>query len=172
MSKTTARRPMAKIHEPQTAVVGKRSTATSTPSEAGMCTKQSLNGQSTEKTKATAPEVSRRGEKPGEQSNTKATWYKAPHVRNATTSRANGRYDGIRIPLHLRKDVPIQTQQNKRIGNHNESNTDHSRRVTINPPPIQTRVGRQIHTPARFVQLVCAVIALNDIYYGPSARTI
>ena len=34
MSKTTAIRPMAKILEPQTAVVGKRSTATSPPSEA------------------------------------------------------------------------------------------------------------------------------------------
>ena len=95
MSKTTAIRSIAKIHEPQTAVGGKRSTATSTPSEAGVCTKQSLNGQSTVKTKATAPEVSRRGEKPGEQSNTKVTLYKAPHVRNATTSRANRRYDGI-----------------------------------------------------------------------------
>ena len=117
-----------------------------------MCTKQSLNRQSTIKTEATAPEVSRRGEKPVEQSNTKATLYKAPHVRNATTSRANKRYNGIRtysqIPLHLRKDVPIQTQQNKRIGNQNESSTDNIRRETINPPPIQTRVGRQIHTPA------------------------
>ena len=119
---------MAKVLEPQTAVVGRRSTATPTPSEAGTCRKQILIGQSTVKTKATALEVSRRGEKPGEQLNTKATLYKAPHVRNATTSCANGRYDGIRtysrIPLHLRKDVPIQTQQNKRIGNHNKSNTD------------------------------------------------
>ena len=95
MSKTTAIQPRAKIHEPQKAVVGIRSTASSTPSEAGVCTKQSLNRRSTVKTKATAPEVSRRGEKPGKQSNTKATLYKAPHVRNATTSRANGRYDGI-----------------------------------------------------------------------------
>ena len=105
MSKTTAMRPMAKIHEPQTAVVRKRSTVTSTPSEAGVCTRQSLNGQCTVKTKATAPEISQRDEKPVEQSNTKATLYKAPHIRNATTSRANGRYNGIRtysrIPLHL-----------------------------------------------------------------------
>ena len=86
---------MAKILEPRTAVVGKRSTATSTPSEAGVCTKQTLNGQSTVETKATAPEVSRRGEKPGEQLYMKATLYKAPHVRNATTSCANRRYDGI-----------------------------------------------------------------------------
>ena len=176
MSKTMAMRPMARILEPQTTVVGKRSTATSTPSEAGTCTKQTLNGQSTVKTKATAPEFSRRGEKPGEQLNTKPTLYKVLHVGNATTSCANGRYDGIRtysrIPLHLRKYLPIQTQQNKRIGNHNESNTDHSRRVSVNPPPIQTRVGRQIHTPAKFVQLVHAVIAPNDIYCGPSTRTI
>ena len=106
----------------------------------------------------------------------KATPHKVPHVRNATTSRANWRYDGIRtysrIPLHLRKDVQIQTQQNKRIENQNESHTDNSRRVKINPPPIQTRVGRQIHTPARFVQLVHAVIAPYDTYWGPSAHTI
>ena len=67
--------------------------------------------------------------------------------------------------------MQIQTQQNKRIKNRNESNTGNSRRVT-NPPPIQTRVGQQIHTPARFVQLVHAVIAPNDIYCGPSAHTI
>ena len=91
MSKTTAERPTAKNHEPKTAVVGKRSTTTSTPSEAGVSKKQNL--KSTAKTKATVPEVNQRGEKPVEQSNTKATLYKAPHVRNATTSRANGRYD-------------------------------------------------------------------------------
>ena len=174
MSKTNGKRPTAKIHEPQTAVVGKRSTTTRTPFEAGVCTKQNLNGQSTAMTKATVPEVDRRGEKPEEQSNTKATLYKAQQVRNTTTSRANGRYDGIRtysrIPLHLRKDVPILTQQNKRIENRNESHTDNSRRVTINPLPTQTLVGRQIHTPARFVKLVQAVIAPNDIYCGPSAR--
>ena len=43
MSKTTAQRPTAKIHEPQMAVVGKRCTTTSTPSQAGVCTKQKLN---------------------------------------------------------------------------------------------------------------------------------
>ena len=137
ISKPTALQPTAKIHEPQTAVVGKRSTTTPMPSEAGVCTKQNLNAQSTAKTKATVPEVNQRGEKPEEQPYTKATLYKAPHVRNTTTSRANGRYDGnrtySRIPLHLRKVVPIRTQQNKRIENRNESHTDKSHRVTINP---------------------------------------
>ena len=74
---------MAKIHEPQTAMIGKKSTATSTPSEARVCTKQSLNRQSTVKTKATAPEVSRRGEKPVEQSNTKATLARHHHQDRA-----------------------------------------------------------------------------------------
>ena len=104
MAKTTAKLPTAKIHEPQTAVVGKRSTTTSTISEAGVCTKQNWNGQSRAMTNATVPEVDRQGEKPEEQSNT--TLYKALHVRNTMISRANGRYDGIRtysrIPLHLR----------------------------------------------------------------------
>ena len=65
------------------------------------------------------PEVNQRGEKTEEQSNTKATLYKAPHARTAITSRANRRYKGIRaysrIPLHLRKDVRIRTPQNTRM---------------------------------------------------------
>ena len=148
--KPTALQPTAQIHEPQTAVVGKRSTTTSMLSKVGVCTKQNLNAQSTAKTKATVPEVNEQGEKSEEQSKTKVTLYKAPHARNATTSRANGRYEGIRtysrIPLHFRKEV--QTQQNKRIEKRNERHTDTNGSVTINPPPIQTCAGQQIHTPA------------------------
>ena len=107
--KPTASQPTAKIHEPWTVVVDKRSTTTSTPSRARVCMKQNLNAQSTARTKETVPEVNKRGEKAVEQSNTRATLYKAPHARNATTSHANVRYEGIqtysRIPLHLRKDV-------------------------------------------------------------------
>ena len=32
----------------------------------------------------------------------------------------------------------------------------------------QTRVGRKIHTPARFVQMVHAIVAPNDLYGGTS----
>ena len=77
-----------------------------------------------------------------------------------------------RIPLHFRRDVPFQTQQSKRIENRTESNIGNSHRVTINPPPIQTRVGGQIHTPTQFVQLFHAVISPDDLYCGPSAHTI
>ena len=128
------------------------------------------------RTKEKVPEVNRRGEKTEEQSNTKATLYKAPHARTAITSCANWRYKGIRtysrIPLYLRKDVPIRTPQNTCTDNRNDSNAVKNGRVTVNPPPIQTCVGRQVHTPARFLQLVHAVIAPNDIYYRPSARFI
>ena len=130
ISKSTALQPMAKIHEPQTAVVGKRSTTTSTPSEAGVCNKQNLNAQSTAKTEATVSEVNRRGEKPEEQPTTKATLYKAPHARNATTSRANGRYDGIRtysrIPLLLKKTCQFE---------HSRINTS---KIETKALPIQT----------------------------------
>ena len=40
-------------------------------------------------------------------------------------------------------------------------------KVTEKQPPEQTRVGQQIHTPARFVQLVHTVLAPNDIYCRP-----
>ena len=96
------------------------------PSKAGVCRKQNLNAESMAKTKETVPEVNQRGEKAKEQLNMKATLYKAPHARNATTSRANEVRNirtYSRIPLHLRKDVPIRTQQNTRIENQNESHT-------------------------------------------------
>ena len=76
ISKPTALQPMAKIHEPQTVVVDKRST-TSTPSRARVCTKRNLNAQFTARTKETVPEVNQRGEKAEEQSNTRAKLYKA-----------------------------------------------------------------------------------------------
>ena len=78
--KPTASQLTAKIQEPWTVVVDKRSTTTSTPSRAGVCTKQNLNAQSTTRTKETVPEVNQRGEKAVEQSNTRATPYNA---RNA-----------------------------------------------------------------------------------------
>ena len=63
ISKPTALQPTTKIHEPRMAVVGKRSTTTSMPCKAGVCTKQNLNAQSTAKTKERVPEVNQRGEK-------------------------------------------------------------------------------------------------------------
>ena len=59
--KPTALQPTAKIPEPRTVVVDKRSTTTSKPSRTGVCTKQNLNAQSTTRTKEKVPEVNQRG---------------------------------------------------------------------------------------------------------------
>ena len=69
--------------------------------------------------------------------------YVAPHSRTPAVSRANGSYGGLRmyscVPLHLRGKTP---------------------------PTRTTRVGRTIQTPARFVQMVHAIVAPNNIYGG------
>ena len=50
----------------------------------------------------------------------------------------------------------------------NITSTVHNDKANADKIVTQTRVGRTIHTPARFVQLVHAVIALNDIYGATS----
>ena len=50
-------------------------------------------------------------------------------------------------------------------------NTTHSGKAKADNTVKQTRVGRNMHIPARFMQLVHAVVAPNDIYTaGPAAR--
>ena len=92
--------------------------------------------------------------------------YVAPHSRAPGVSRANGNGGGLRtysrIPLHLRGKTPgaadavIDSTKSK----HANVSTDQTVR--------KTRVGRIIETPARFVQMVHAIVAPNDIYGGPS----
>ena len=85
-------------------------------------------------------------------------------------SRANGDGGGLqtysRIPLHLRGKSPgaADAVNDSNIGNgliiadRDKISTDASVR--------KTRVGRTIQTPARFVQMVHAIVAPNDIYGG------
>ena len=87
MSRTTAQWPTAKIHESQTAVVGKRSTTTSTPPEAGDYTKQNLNAQFMTKTKATGPEVQRLTNK------VKNLWNSRIRRRHFTRATGQERHD-------------------------------------------------------------------------------
>ena len=93
-----------------------------------VCMKQNLNARSTIMTKETVPADNQRGEKTEEQSNKRAILHKAPHARMAITSRANGRNEDLRtysrIPLHLRKDVPVGIPQNTHTDNRNDSNAD------------------------------------------------
>ena len=98
--------------------------------------------------------------------------YVAPHSRAPAVSRANGNGGGLRtysrIPLHLRGKTPgaadaaIDSTKSKHanIANREKISTDQTVR--------KTRVGRIIQTPARFVQMIHAIVAPNDIYGGPN----
>ena len=98
--------------------------------------------------------------------------YVAPHSRAPAASRANGNGGGLRtysrIPLHLRGKTPgaadaaIDSTKSKHanIANREKISTDQTMR--------KTRVGRTIQTPARFVQMVHAIVAPNDVYGGPN----
>ena len=60
--------------------------------------------------------------------------------------------------------VAMRTETNTLTDVHISTNTDNSGKAKADDTDRQTRVGRKIHTPARLVQLVHAVVALNDIY--------
>ena len=91
--------------------------------------------------------------------------YVAPHSRAPAVSRANGNGGGLRpysrIPLHLRGKTPSAADTLIDSNTRNLSNIA-NRHETV----IKTRVGRTIQTPARFVQMVHAILAPNDIYGG------
>ena len=98
--------------------------------------------------------------------------YVAPHSRAPAASRANGNGGGLRtyspIPLHLRGKTPgaadavIDSTKSKHanIANREKIPTDQTVR--------KTRVGRIIQTPARFMRMVHAIVAPNDVYSGPN----
>ena len=97
--------------------------------------------------------------------------YIAPHSRAPAVSRVNGNGGGLqtysRIPLRPRGKTPgaadvIDSNKSNRsnIANHDKISTD----TTVR----KTRVGRKIQISARFVQMVHAIVAPNDIYGGPN----
>ena len=98
--------------------------------------------------------------------------YVAPHSRAPAVSRANGNGGGLRtysrIPLHLRgktlcaADVVIDSTKSK------HANIATREKISTDQTVRKTRVGRIIQTPARFVQMVHAIVAPNDIYGGPN----
>ena len=110
-SKPTASKPLAKVCEPQTAVVGACSPTTSEPSRTEVCTKKNSNAQSTIQTKEMVPAVKQRCDTTEEQSNKRPTLYRAPHARMSITSRTNEKDEGLRtysrIPLHLKNNMPV-----------------------------------------------------------------
>ena len=98
--------------------------------------------------------------------------YIAPHSRAPAVSRANGNGGGLRtysrIPLHLRGRAPGAADAVIDSSKRNRSNIDNCDKISTDTMVRKTRVERKIQTPARFVQMVHAIVAPNDIYGRPN----
>ena len=97
--------------------------------------------------------------------------YIVPHSRAPAVSRANGIGGGLRtysrIPLHLQGKTPGAADSVIDSNKSNRSNIANCDKISTDTTVRKTRVGRKIQTPARFVQMVHAIVAPNDIYGGP-----
>ena len=98
--------------------------------------------------------------------------YVAPHLRAPAVSRANGNGGGLRtysrIPLHLRGKTPGAADAVIDSTKSNHANIANREKISTDQTVRKTRVRRIIQTPARFVQIVHAIVAPNDIYGGPN----
>ena len=103
------------------------------------------------------------------------TSHVAPHSRIPTVSRANRSGEGLRtysrVPSHLRVKTPNSNETTKPPNVQNNSNIAKGDQIVPDATMKQTRVERKIHTPARFVQIVHASVAPNDIYCGTSCTS-
>ena len=94
--------------------------------------------------------------------------YVAPHSRTPIVSRANGSDGGLRaysrVPLHLPGKTPDTTDTPKTPDARNNSNIADSDKILSYTTVEQTTIERKIHTPARFVQMIHAIVSPNDIY--------
>ena len=98
--------------------------------------------------------------------------YVAPHSRAPAVFRANGSGGGLRtysrIPLHLRDKTPGAADAAIYSTKSKHANIANREKISPDQTVRKTRVGRIIQTPARFVQIVHAIVAPNDIYGGPN----
>ena len=98
--------------------------------------------------------------------------YIAPHSRAPAVSRAIGNGGGLRtysrIPLHLRGKTPGAADAVIDLNKINRSNIANRDKISTDTTVRKTRVGQIIQTPARFVQMVHAIVAPNDIYGVPN----
>ena len=96
--------------------------------------------------------------------------YVAPHSRAPAVSRANGNGSGLRtysrIPLHLQGKTPGAADAVIDSNTRSRSNVANRDKISTDATVRKTRVGRTIQTPARFVQMVHAIVAPNDFYGG------
>ena len=99
----------------------------------------------------------------------------APHSRTPAVPRANG--SGVclrtysRVPLHLQDKTPNSNETTRTPKVKNNSNIADGDQIVPDATAKQTRVGRKIHTPARFVQMVHALVAPNNIYCGTNCTS-
>ena len=98
--------------------------------------------------------------------------YVVPHSRAPAVSRANGNGGGLRtysrIPLHLRGKTPGAADAVIGSSKSKHANIANREKISTDQTVQKTGVGRIIQTPARFVQMVHAIVAPNDIYGGPN----
>ena len=102
--------------------------------------------------------------------------YIAPHSRAPAVSRANGNDGGLRtysrIPLHLRGKTPGAADAVIDSNKSNRSNIANRDKIPTDTTVRKTRVGRIIQTPARFVQMIHAIVVLTTSMAGPTACTV
>ena len=163
----------------------RRSTATRTssknpqgPPRTGSADTPTSNGTSVKTKKSTAVRSSQKSATVPQQIDVKVNLsnrdntYVAPHSRAPAVSRANGNGGGLRtysrIPVHLRGKTPGAADAVIDSTKSNHANIANREKISTDQTARKTRVGRIIQTPARFVQMVHAIVAPNDIYGGPN----
>ena len=163
----------------------RRSTATRTssrnpqgPPRTGSADTPTSNGTRVKTKKSTAVRSSQKSATVPKQIDVKVNLsnrdntYVAAHSRAPAVSRANGGGGGLRtyscIPLHLRGKTPGAADAVIDSTKSNHANIANRKKISTDQTARKTRVGRIIQTPARFVQMVHAIVAPNDIYGGPN----
>ena len=163
----------------------RRSTATRTssrnpqgPPRTGSADTPTSNGTRVKTKKSTAVRSSQKSATVPKQIDVKVNLsnrdntYVAPNSRAPAVSRANRNGGGLRtysrIPLHLRGKTPSAADAVIDSTKSNHANIANREKISTDQTSRKTRVGRIIQTPARFVQMVHAIVAPNDIYGGPN----
>ena len=162
-----------------------RSTATMTsgrnpqgPPRTGSADTPTSNGTSVKTRKSTAVRSSQKSATVPKQLDVKVNLsnrdntYVAPHSQAPAVSSVNGNGGGLRtysrIHLHLRGKTPGAADAVIDSTKSNSANIANREKILNDQTVRKTRVGRIIQTPARFVQMVHAIVAPNYIYGGPN----
>ena len=146
------------------------------PSRPSSANTQTSNRTSVKKTQSTAVRSSTKlatvPQQPADKVKlpNKGKAYVAPHSRAPAVSRANRNGGGLRtysrIPLHLRSKTPGAADAVNDSNTRNRPNIANRDKISTDATVRKTSAGRTIPTPARFVQMVHAIVAPSNIYGG------